>query len=53
MKAKKVDKGLSKLKKAAGYISTIATVGIILTRFFKRKKVKIFESFKNIINKLI
>ena len=40
MKAKKVNKGLSKIKKAAGYISTFATIGVLLTRFIMKRKKK-------------
>jgi energy-converting hydrogenase Eha subunit H len=38
MKARKVNKGLSKMKKVAGYVSTIATVGIVITKLIKKKK---------------
>ncbi len=40
MRAKKVNKGLSKIKKAAGYVSTIATIGILITRFVRKRKQK-------------
>jgi hypothetical protein len=40
MKAKKVNKGFSKIKKIAGYLSTLATVGVVITQFIRKKKKK-------------
>ncbi len=40
MKAKSINKGFSKIKKAAGYISTFATIGVLLTRFIMNRKKK-------------
>ncbi len=38
MRAKKTKKRLSKIKKIAGYTSTFATVGILLTTLFQKSK---------------
>ena len=38
MEAKNVEKKFSKVKKIAGYVSTIATIGVLITRFFKKKE---------------
>ena len=40
MKVKKANKGFSKIKKAAGYISTFATIGVLVTRFIMNRKKK-------------
>lgn len=40
MRAAKVSKGLSKTKKIAGYISTFATIGLVVTQFIIKKKKK-------------
>jgi hypothetical protein len=45
MKVQKANKGLSKIKKAAGYVSTFATIGVLVTSFIlKRKKKKYNEA---------
>lgn len=40
MKAKKLNKTFSNVKKAAGYISTFATIGALITRFIINRKKK-------------
>lgn len=38
MRARKVKKNLGKIKKIAAYVSTIATIGIIITQVVSRMR---------------
>jgi len=41
MKLRKVNNTFSRIRKAVGYISTIAAIGIVVTRFIRKKKNKV------------